>query len=122
MEASMKVLIADDHKMFRQGLRMLFEMEPDIKIVGEARDGLDVRELEAEPLAHASDPHGPQLVVEDAERIGPQLLDRLLEPRPTLLGGGGRGGRCSSGQNPRCRCSCQRSRSPKRCSGKGSSF
>jgi DNA-binding NarL/FixJ family response regulator len=40
-----KVLIADDHKMFRQGLRMLFEMEPDIKIVGEARDGLEVQEL-----------------------------------------------------------------------------
>ncbi|HVG00346.1 MAG TPA: response regulator transcription factor, partial [Chloroflexia bacterium] len=40
-----KVLIADDHKMFRQGLRMLFEMEADIKVVGEARDGLEVQEL-----------------------------------------------------------------------------
>ena len=40
-----KVLIADDHKMFRQGLRMLFEMEPDIKIVGEACDGIEVQEL-----------------------------------------------------------------------------
>src|SRR4051812_23330044 len=44
-EAMIKVLIADDHKMFRQGLRMLFEMEPDIKIVGEARDGLEVQEM-----------------------------------------------------------------------------
>jgi two-component system, NarL family, response regulator LiaR len=40
-----KVLIADDHKMFRQGLRMLFEMESDIKVVGEARDGLEAVEL-----------------------------------------------------------------------------
>jgi two-component system, NarL family, response regulator LiaR len=40
-----KVLIADDHKMFRQGLRMLFEMEPDIKIVGEARDGLEAEQM-----------------------------------------------------------------------------
>ena len=40
-----KVLIADDHKMFRQGLRMLFEMESDIKVVGEARDGLEAQEL-----------------------------------------------------------------------------
>src|SRR5438445_13613625 len=40
-----KVLIADDHKMFRQGLRMLFEMEPDIKIIGEARDGLEVQDM-----------------------------------------------------------------------------
>ncbi|HEX8231304.1 MAG TPA: response regulator transcription factor [Chloroflexia bacterium] len=39
------VLIADDHKMFRQGLRMLFEMESDIKVVGEAHDGLAVQEL-----------------------------------------------------------------------------
>src|SRR5262249_42945631 len=40
-----KVLLADDHKMFRQGLRMLFEMEPDIKIVGEARDGLEAEQM-----------------------------------------------------------------------------
>lgn len=40
-----KVLIADDHKMFRQGMRMLLEMEPDIKIVGEACDGLETIEL-----------------------------------------------------------------------------
>lgn len=40
-----KVLIADDHRMFRQGIRMLFEMEADIKIVGEARDGIEVQQL-----------------------------------------------------------------------------
>jgi DNA-binding NarL/FixJ family response regulator len=40
-----RVLIADDHKMFRQGLRMLFNIEPDIEIVGEAQQGLEVPEL-----------------------------------------------------------------------------
>jgi DNA-binding NarL/FixJ family response regulator len=40
-----KVLIADDHKMFRQGLRMLLEMEPDIKVVGEASNGHEVQDL-----------------------------------------------------------------------------
>lgn len=40
-----KVVIADDHKMFRQGLRMLFEGEMDIKVVGEARDGLEAQEI-----------------------------------------------------------------------------
>jgi DNA-binding NarL/FixJ family response regulator len=44
-ELMIKLLIADDHKMFRQGLRMLFEMESDIKVVGEARDGLEVQEM-----------------------------------------------------------------------------
>lgn len=33
------VLIADDHTLFRQGLRQLLEMEPDIEIVAEAGDG-----------------------------------------------------------------------------------
>ena len=38
-----RVLVADDHSLFRQGLRQLLEMEPDIEVVGEARDGLDVQ-------------------------------------------------------------------------------
>jgi DNA-binding NarL/FixJ family response regulator len=35
----MRVLIADDHQMFRQGLRLLLESQPDIDIVAEASDG-----------------------------------------------------------------------------------
>jgi len=38
-----RVLVADDHALFRQGLRQLLEMEPDIEVVGEAKDGLDVQ-------------------------------------------------------------------------------
>ncbi|MBC8097279.1 MAG: response regulator transcription factor [Akkermansiaceae bacterium] len=33
------VLLADDHMMMREGLRMLLELEKDIQIVGEAEDG-----------------------------------------------------------------------------------
>ncbi|HET7746523.1 MAG TPA: response regulator transcription factor, partial [Vicinamibacteria bacterium] len=33
------VLIADDHPIFRHGLRRLLETEPDMQVVGEARDG-----------------------------------------------------------------------------------
>jgi len=36
---SIKVLIADDHQIIREGLRAMLENEPDIKIVGEAVDG-----------------------------------------------------------------------------------
>ena len=43
------ILIADDHPVFRQGLRLLLEKEKDLKVVGEAGDGLEaidrVREL-----------------------------------------------------------------------------
>jgi DNA-binding NarL/FixJ family response regulator len=34
-----KVLIADDHQIVRQGLRILLEKEPDLKVVAEAEDG-----------------------------------------------------------------------------------
>jgi NarL family two-component system response regulator LiaR len=34
-----RVIIADDHAVVRQGLRFLFEPQPDIEIVGESKDG-----------------------------------------------------------------------------------
>lgn len=44
-----KVLLADDHAMIRQGLRLLIEKQPDIELVFEAKDGREavehVREL-----------------------------------------------------------------------------
>ena len=36
---SIRVLLADDHKIVRQGIRTLLEDEPDIEMVGEAGDG-----------------------------------------------------------------------------------
>jgi DNA-binding NarL/FixJ family response regulator len=37
-----KVLIADDHKIFRDGLKSLMEGESDIKVIGDAADGNQV--------------------------------------------------------------------------------
>ena len=34
-----KVLIADDHPLFREALRKLLESDPQLRVVGEARDG-----------------------------------------------------------------------------------
>lgn len=39
------VLLADDHPIVRQGLRHLLEAEADLKIVGEAEDGLQAVQL-----------------------------------------------------------------------------
>lgn len=36
---SIRILLADDHGIVRQGLRSLLEKEPDIDVVGEADDG-----------------------------------------------------------------------------------
>jgi two-component system response regulator DegU len=34
-----RVLIADDHALLREGLRRILELEPDLEVVGEASDG-----------------------------------------------------------------------------------
>ena len=39
------IVLADDHTIVRQGLRLLLEAEPDFSIVGEASDGLEVAGL-----------------------------------------------------------------------------
>jgi len=49
-----RILIADDHRIFRDGLRRLLEVEPDFEVVGEASDGRDaislVREVKPDIL------------------------------------------------------------------------
>ena len=39
MSEQIRVLIADDHELFRRGLRMVLDDEPDILVVGETGDG-----------------------------------------------------------------------------------
>ena len=34
-----RILIADDHQLLRQGIRNFLSLEPDFEIVGEAADG-----------------------------------------------------------------------------------
>jgi NarL family two-component system response regulator LiaR len=41
MPEMIRVLIADDHPVVRDGLRGLMEIQPDIEVVGEARDGIE---------------------------------------------------------------------------------
>ena len=38
--ATTTIVLADDHKVVRQGLKALLEAEPDFRVVGEAGDGL----------------------------------------------------------------------------------
>lgn len=39
MKNRIRILIADDHAMVRMGLRVLLETEPDLEVVGEAKNG-----------------------------------------------------------------------------------
>ena len=45
---TIKVILADDHQIVRQGLRTLLAGEPDIKVVGEADDGRKTLKLAQE--------------------------------------------------------------------------
>ena len=42
------VMLADDHALFRRGLRSMLELETDIQVVGEAGDGLEAQDLARE--------------------------------------------------------------------------
>ena len=41
----MRVLLADDHTLFREGLRSLLERRPDVQVVGETGDGREALDL-----------------------------------------------------------------------------
>ena len=58
----LRVLIADDHAILRQGLKLLIDSQPDMQVVGEAADGSRVVEL-AETLL-------PDVVVMDISMPG----------------------------------------------------
>lgn len=45
---SIKILIVDDHPVFRSGLRRLLESEPDFAVVGEASNGVEAVTLARE--------------------------------------------------------------------------
>ncbi len=40
-----KILLADDHEILREGLRRMIEKEPDMEVVGEAEDGRSVLKM-----------------------------------------------------------------------------
>lgn len=56
-EKTIRILIADDHYVVRMGLAALVGTEPDLQVVGEAADGVQVVELYKK--------HNPDLVLMD---------------------------------------------------------
>jgi NarL family two-component system response regulator YdfI len=45
MSDPIRILVADDHLIIRQGLRLILETEPDLLLVGEASDGAEALDL-----------------------------------------------------------------------------
>src|SRR4030088_3850250 len=74
-----RVLIVDDHGMVREGLRAYLELEPDIQVVGEARDGLEGvrRAQELQPDVVLMD-----LVMPNMD--GVDATSRIKQQQPTI--------------------------------------
>ena len=45
---TIRVLIADDHPLARRGIRAILEEAPSIEVVGEAKDGVEAKQMVAE--------------------------------------------------------------------------
>lgn len=74
---NIRVVIADDHKILREGVRFLLEREPDIAVVAEADNGRMAVEL--------TDEHRPDVVLMDLsmpEMNGIDALRRIGEAVP----------------------------------------
>ena len=72
------VLLADDHPIVRHGLRHLLEEEPDLKIVGEASDG-----LQAVQLAERFKPNVLILDIMMPDLNGLEVLRQVKERSPS---------------------------------------
>ena len=71
-----KIALADDHAIFRDGLRGLLALEPDFKIVAEAKDGTEVMPILEE--------HEPDILLLDLRMPGADgltLLQRIQTHR-----------------------------------------
>jgi DNA-binding NarL/FixJ family response regulator len=89
-----RIVIADDHPIFRDGLRKLLEEEPDLEVVGEAADGAQAVQLarELKPdilLLDFAMPRHPGLEALrdlEAEREGPRtiVLTASIEKRQII--------------------------------------
>jgi len=77
MEGQIRVVIADDHRLFREGIRLILRQEKDIEIVGEAANGFQA--------INVVDDLKPDVVLLDItmpEIDGTQLIPQIREKSP----------------------------------------
>jgi DNA-binding NarL/FixJ family response regulator len=75
---SIKVLLADDHRVVREEIRMLIELQPDLVVIGEAVDGDDAVQQVIQ--------YSPDVAVMDLSmpnQDGLQAARRICELNPT---------------------------------------
>ena len=82
--ASIRILLADDHVIMRNGLRLLLERQPDLEVVGEAADGREAVDMAAagKPNVVVMDVAMPRLNGVEATR---QIVTRNPETSVVIL-------------------------------------
>lgn len=100
---SIKILLVDDHTLFRSGIRLILQRNPEFEIVGEASDGLEgvKRAKQLKPDVVLMDLNMPglsgleamQLIVEDVPSTAVLMLtvSEEAEDLSTALRNGARG-------------------------------
>jgi len=78
-DAPIRIALLDDHTLFRDGLRRLLDMEPDIDMVAEAKSGAEIF-----PLLEREKPDLLLLDLNLQNESGLDLLPRLIEQFPDL--------------------------------------
>jgi NarL family two-component system response regulator YdfI len=79
MNSSIRLLVADDHLIIRQGLRLILETEDEFELIGEAADGAEAVRLCAELQ--------PDVVLMDLRMPGMDgltAIERLREEQPDV--------------------------------------
>jgi len=74
-----RILLADDHTLVRDGIRLLLDAQPDLEVVAEASDG-----AEAVDLALEEDVHLAILDVTMPRKTGLQAAAELAKRRPEM--------------------------------------
>jgi len=54
MNQEIRIVIADDHPIMRQGLKQIIEIEPNLKVVGEAANGSEALAMIEELMPDAA--------------------------------------------------------------------
>lgn len=84
MEHAIRVLLVDDHTLFRSGIKALLQRQKDFEIVGEASDGLEgiKRAKSLKPDVVLLDLHMPGVSGREAVRL---IVDELPETKVVML-------------------------------------